>query len=775
MSTKLRLRNTLLSAAVAVTLAAPLIRSAQPAVAADAPTPAAASPARSGGTGVPAPAGWDGAERLQPNTGARSDAPSGPSAGEPAAAPATASAGPTAAHDASCSREAFTALSPSQVADFLADPAHTYDDCLLPLLGSWDTRFTRLITPAYVQAVAARVSALAPSFDNANNHNQRGLWYFLHVAVLFDYDHDEIDVKDAGTVAAIEHAIQDYTANPRVFEVTTANGWALGELLHTGTAPTLRTNRLGLIKRVLPYFAAGSRATGDEGWNWAVYGALRINFQGIENVGEDPQGTFRAAVAADAEYREAFRAYAGYTHLKGTKSDWTVADAMLEYTRIGALPGLTAEVAGRLPWVFQNVTDTYGRLSYQWGALAAGAAAIKACAPYRACPSDVDPEIFPHTYSYDNGTLVVRTALDRATADQLYYATKQVKAQFFRTIGTDQPLPGDEHPVLTVQLYDTKTHYKNLQRLLAGIADVENGGMFLEDRSTFYTYQRVVGVESYLSLEELFRHEYTHYLNARWAIPDSGYTKRWPGDATFAMNEGTAEYFAGATRDDGVRLRKNMVDGIATDLRQGNRPLTVDQIVHATWSSLGFRAYPYAATFFNLLGEKHPDRLAEMYRLLRADDRAGYDAWRDRLGRDAGLQAEYTAFIDAALPRATELFVPDTDYTANGRLNYAWASEVQSAFASATQNAPLCKDNADWNNKMRFSCSGRITANLTDSADTGRVRQDMASTVDHYLLNRGGGAANNLADMNCWFGKVDVWPDGRAGTADYTCEGPLRR
>ncbi|MFF1905417.1 collagenase [Kitasatospora sp. NPDC058218] len=779
MPTSRTMRNTLLSAALATALAVPLVQSAQavgaaPAVTvrelaagapAQTPDPAAdqvAHRAAPGGPTTVGPQGGPGAAALQPTTGTPESDPA-----EAALAAVTAQATP-------CPPEVFTSLTPAQLADFLTDRSHSYQDCLRPLLTSWNVQTAKVMTPAHVQAVAARISQLSSRFDSANNLNQQELWYYLHIAVYFDFSYDEINLGDAGTVAAIDRAIRDYTANPRVFEPTTTNGSTMGELLQTGSAPGLRLARIPLVKQIVRTFAPGSTVIGDQGWNWAVQGALQINFQGISNVGEDPQGLFRAAVAADADYREAFRAYAGYAHLKGTYSEWAASDAMLEYGRFAQIDALKAEVKSRIGAQLELTAATFGRMSKPWANLVGPVNDLGLCAQYGVCRADIEKALFPNTFSYDNGTLVVRTALDRATADQLYYATKQVKAQFFRVLGTDQPIAGDDHPVLTVQLYDTKSHYQAFQSTLFGIGDVNNGGMFLEDRSTFYTYQRTTE-ESYFSLEELFRHEYTHYLNARWAIPESGYTSRWPSDATFAMNEGTAEYFAGSTRDGGVKARKYMVRQVGWDDEAGTPRLTVDQVLHATWASQGFRAYPYAATFFNLLGEKHPDQLAEMYRLLRADDKAGYDAWRDRLGRDAALQREYNAYLDAEIPLADSLYVPVTKYTANGYLQYAWASEVQAAFATATQNAPVCKDNGDWNSKMRFSCSGRITANLTNAADPGRVRADMAATVDTYLLNRGGGAANNLADMNCWFGKVDVWPTGQAGTADYNCEGPLRR
>ncbi|MFJ9690781.1 collagenase [Kitasatospora sp. NPDC101183] len=763
-------RNTLLSAALAATLAVPLVHGVQEATA---PAAAVAAPQQAGDhlahAGAPGgasagPQGWSGTASRQPTTGAK------PGDQTDAAAPESA----VAATRAACTPEAFTSLSPAALADFLADRAHTYQDCLRPLLVTWNPLTAKVMTPEHVRAVAARVSSLAPSFDGANNHNQQELWYYLHIAVYFDFYHSEIDLGDATTVAALDRAVRDYTANPRVFAPTTANGDAMGELLQAATAPGLRVARLPLVKQVLRMLAPGSPAVGDRGWNWAVQGALQLNFQGIGNVGEDPQGLFRAAVASDPDYREAFRAFAGYAHLKGTDSEWAAGDAMLEYGRFAQIDSLKPELTQRIGSQLDLAAATFGRMSRPWANLVGPVNDLGLCGRYGVCRADLDRQVFPYTYSYDNGTLIVRTALDKATADQLYYATKQVKAQFFRTIGTDQPLADDKHPVLTVQLYDTKTNYQALQYVLSGIGDVQNGGMFIEERSTFYTYQRTPQ-ESYFSLEELFRHEYTHYLNARWAIPGEGYTTRWPADATFAMNEGTAEYFAGATRDGGVKARKYMVRQIGWDDQARTPRLTVDEILHATQSALGFRAYPYAATFFNLLGERHPEQLAEMYRLLRADDRAGYDAWRDRLGHDAALQREYTAYLDAEIPLADGLFVPDTTYTPNGRLAYAWASEVRTAFAAATQNTPDCKDNGDWNNTMRFTCTGRVSANLTNSADAGQIRKDMAATVDRFLLDRGGAGANNLADMNCWFGKVDVWPSGRAGSADYSCEGPLRR
>lgn len=168
-----RLRSVLLSAALAATLAAPLVQSAQavtPAAAERATDPAAAfggstaHPAGPAGdvahgsttTGAPGPEGAPGNETLQPTTDAT----------RPAADPSTpvAQAAPAAADaSAACTLASFTALSPAALADFLADRSHTYDGCLRPLLVDWSPELAKVLTPAHVRAVADRITALSPA------------------------------------------------------------------------------------------------------------------------------------------------------------------------------------------------------------------------------------------------------------------------------------------------------------------------------------------------------------------------------------------------------------------------------------------------------------------------------------------------------------------------------------------------------------------------------------------------------------------------------------
>lgn len=118
--------------------------------------------------------------------------------------------------------------------------------------------------------------------------------------------------------------------------------------------------------------------------------------------------------------------------------------------------------------------------------------------------------------------------------------------------------------------------------------------------------------------------------------------------------------------------------------------------------------------------------------------------------------------------------MPTTTFTPIGSLKYASAAQVRSAFMKATRLTPVCRGNGGWKNRPRFICTGRIAAELTNSGNRDQVFKDMSHAVDHLILVRTTKTANNPADMNCYFGAVTIKTDSRTGTADYTCEGPLR-
>nr|WP_307111388.1 collagenase [Streptomyces demainii] len=674
-----------------------------------------------------------------------------------------------------CTLDGVTALSPERFADFLADPAVTADGCLRSILWTWDPRLAPVMSDEHVQAVSHRITRLAASHDGEDGSHLLEMFTYLHAVAYQDFSHDEIDVTDAPTVNAMREAVDAFGSAAHTFDVTRPNAETLREALDAASAPGLRQHQLPLIKRVLATMDAQHPGTSqDTSWAGAALAALTVNYLGVHPGNKD--AAFHAAAAADPSYRAVFRSFAGYTHLKDGPNAWVVRDALSEYGRFGQIEGLRDEIVSGLGGLLETTARTFGDSSAPWAKVVTWLGVFESCAPYHVCKDDIEKRLFPYTYAYGtDGTdgIQVRTALGQDTVDQLYYASKQVKAQFHRVLGTQAPLAGDTNATLHIVLYGSRADYENFHPLLTGMG-TDNGGVYIERGATFYTYQRRVPQDSSLTLEELFRHEYTHYLNGRWAVPGSFGEGPWyEGDRTTAMDEGTAEFFDGATRDDGIRVRRSLVQGIINDTAGGGPRMTVNQLLHATYDGDGFRFYDYAGTFFEFLWAERPSLLREMYRDLRSDDPAAFDTWRDRLGRDAGLQSAYDGFLDRQIAHTGDLYVPHTTYTPLGELRDTSTDQIRSSFTAMTASEPDCRATGS-PERPRFVCTGRITANLTDAGNADAVFTDMSETVDYFLLDRAAGGDNNLTDMNCWFGDVDIWSNQRAGTSDYTCEGPLR-
>ncbi|MEV5380965.1 collagenase [Streptomyces nondiastaticus] len=730
---------------------------------AEAPKPAAQSPSAPGGLTdgrVPGPPRTD-----QPKDGKDQ----GKGKGKASSAAPHATLGGSAVP---CTLDGVTGLSPEQFADFLADQAVTADVCLRSILWTWDPRLVPVMSREHVQAVSRRIEGLAAAHDGKNGSHLLEMFTYLHAVAYQDFSHTEIDITDAPTVEAMRRAVYAFGTADRTFDVTRTNAESLREALYAASAPGLRQHQLPLMKRVLATMDAAHPATAkDTSWAGAALAALSLGYLGVYPGNHD--SAFHAAVAADSGYRQALKNFAGYAHLKDTANAWVARDGVGEYGRLGQVDALKGEITAGLGDVLSTAVRTFGEGSAPWGKAVSWLNEFGACGQYGVCKADIERRLFPNAYTYDKGGIKVRTALPRATVDRLYYASKQVKAQFHRVLGTEEPLAGDTNATLNIVLYASRSDYEIYHPLLTGMG-TSNGGIYIEKGATFYTYERRVPQDSSLTLEELFRHEYTHYLNGRWAVPGLFGEGPWyQGDRTTAMDEGTAEFFDGATRGDGIKVRKSLVQGIINDTAGGKPRMTVDQFLHAEYDRDGFRFYSYAGTFFEFLWTEHPSLLREMYGYLRADDVAGFDAWRNRLGRDAGLQRAYDSFLDQQIAHVGDLYVPETAFTPVDRLDAGHPATVRASFKATTGIQPDCRASGS-PDRPRFVCTGRITANLSDPGNSDLVFKDMSGTVDYFILDRAKKGINNFADMNCDFGKVDLWSDRPAGTADYACEGPLR-
>lgn len=196
-------------------------------------------------------------------------------------------------------------------------------------------------------------------------------------------------------------------------------------------------------------------------------------------------------------------------------------------------------------------------------------------------------DILPYTYSFDDGKFLVTTPLSYSEALSLYEAAQQVKAQFFRLMHSDIPVADDLNDTLKIKIYGTRSDYQNYNDMLFAVNYPNSGGVYIETHGTFYTYQRTAQ-ESPYSLEALFRHEYTHYLQGRYLIPGEWGTSPYYDNSRLVwFEEGMAQFLAGSTIHDGVKGLEVFRNVVSSDIS----PPSLEQIFSSNYASGNPNAY----------------------------------------------------------------------------------------------------------------------------------------------------------------------------------------
>lgn len=264
-------------------------------------------------------------------------------------------------------------------------------------------------------------------------------------------------------------------------------------------------------------------------------------------------------------------------------------------------------------------------------------------------------------YTFDNGTFVVRAG-DKVSEEKikrLYWAANEVKAQYHRVVGNDKPLEaGNPDDILKVVIYNSPEEYEMNLKLYG--YETDNGGMYIEGIGTFFTYERTPE-ESRYTLEELFRHEYTHYLQARYVVPGMWNEGEFYKDGALTWyEEGTAEFFAGATRTGGILPRQSVASYLDQD--EASR-LSLKQLLYSRYGTWDF--YHYGFAFSNYMYNKNVEMLQRMTSYIKKNNAEDYKKYIKELSEDSNLNKEYQKYIDDLLANYDNLTVPlvSDDYT----------------------------------------------------------------------------------------------------------------
>ncbi|EOP59324.1 collagenase [Bacillus cereus VDM021] len=315
----------------------------------------------------------------------------------------------------------------------------------------------------------------------------------------------------------------------------------------------------------------------------------------------------------------------------------------------------------------------------------------------------------PKTYTFDDGAIVFKTG-DKVTEEKIqrmYWAAKEVKAQYHRVIGNDKALePGNPDDVLTIVIYNTPDEYKFNNQLYG--YETNNGGIYIEQDGTFFTYERTPQ-QSIFSLEELFRHEFTHYLQGRYEVPGLfGQGDIQQNERLTWYAEGNAEFFAGSTRTNNVVPRKSVIRGLSTEPAER---YTAERTLFSKYGTWDFYNYSFALQSY-MYNHKF-DTFDKIQDLIRANDVKGYDAYREALSKDEQLNKDYQTYMQQLIDNREKFTVPQVsdDYLVSHAQKALTEVKQEIADVANVKDAKITKHKSQFFNT--FTVEGTYTGNAT--------------------------------------------------------------
>ena len=161
------------------------------------------------------------------------------------------------------------------------------------------------------------------------------------------------------------------------------------------------------------------------------------------------------------------------------------------------------------------------------------------------------------------GHITIRSGLPKNELPALIQLMEHQEKTFFELFGESFRLPvlGSSQGEMELILFADQSAYQTYMDAFIGYG-ADAGGLYFESENRLYTYQRRAN-ESYFTVEHLIQHEFTHYLMGRYVFPglwsDPGYHREPKG----WVDEGTAEFFAEISFEDGEKMVSFSADRFA--------------------------------------------------------------------------------------------------------------------------------------------------------------------------------------------------------------------
>ncbi len=652
-------------------------------------------------------------------------------------------------------------------------------DCL-DYLFAFDGDVAATVTDdALVLAVLSRIELLAASWDGSNDTGLAQLLRFVHAQGFHGFYEDAVftttDVADAqiGAFNALHNSVH-------VVPSTAESAVVVGELVAAVDSTDLVSRYASTHGDILADLTNHVGSEEHEVLAWRIALAFQRPLYNL-----DPA----FAAVADLALLDDVDAAATLPRLPNWLRNnliWTVGHFVL--------PAAT-EVAARRR--LTGYLSRFDRLSEPWLWTVAALDEFSGCQTstpsLRLCRADVRGEVldlvFPNTWSFDDGAMVMRTPLPRWRAVQLYHGLQQTEATASRVLHRIAPVPGDGSEVLSLYIYDNAAAYEAYQPWLFELP-VDNGGLHVEPDASLYTYDRPD--RSALSLEAILRHEYSHHLIGRHLVDGLwGHAPVYAAGRMVWFDEGLAEALAGADHT-GLTVRRALLD----DLSNSNLQHTVASVLSSAYGDPDL--YPSTGLLLTWLAEARPTDLYEIVEAIGAGDVARLDVAVADLSADSSAEVAWQAWLALHLRARTTFVDPEPLSGAIEPMPVVAPRQLERRFEQHRLVSDARCTVSVSNLVPRFTCLGSwsAAAGARDAAAwrvfdarAGELARDLDGAVLQSTragrdnTERPGGIRPSLTTATAWhgtscrFGETRREPLGPSTTpvTTWVCEGPTGR
>ena len=358
--------------------------------------------------------------------------------------------------------------------------------------------------------------------------------------------------------------------------------------------------------------------------------------------------------------------------------------------------------------------------------------------------------LLPNRTTYDDETIIFKTG-DGVTSEKietLYWAMKEVRAQFHRVSLNDIPLeesnPDDS---LIAVIYNSPADY-TYNNFLYGLG-TNNGGIYIESWGTFFTYERTPQ-ESIYTLEDLFRHEFSHYLQGRYLVPGMwGQDPIYDNQRLTWFEEGGAEFLAGSSRLNGIQTRLTMVENIAGN--EADR-MTLAEVVNATYGNWEF--YTYGFAFFDYMYKYRMDMLLEMVEFVQIGDGDSFDILMDEIANSDELNDLYQAHMDSLKANQNNFTDPVTSSLYFEEIENIPIEDIINEISSISQIQNISSETYLSSDHNLLSINGDITLETNNDSDS--LWLAMNSNLNNVLASLDEINWNGYNTVNGWFSNPEL-------------------